>query len=210
MMSATDTGMRSMRATSTPPCTSARTTSAALFVPSHGTTRAKPAPRAVSPGQLCGFGEHSPLEELTQRGHHVTAQPGAEAVAREVRAEVGRASHGQQPPAIQHTHAVAQLHGFVGAVRRQDHGATRLLPHEARHEPPELPRRDRIEAARRLVEQQHARSAQQRTRDQEPLAHPDENSPTIFSPVSVISTSSSTSLMRAVRAAPRRPSSAAK
>ena len=77
----------------------------------------------------------------------------------------------QNSSLVQDCHTVAQLERFVGAVRREQHRATKTPADLLTQEIAELPGRHRIEAPRRLVQQQNLRFWNERAADQKPLLH---------------------------------------
>jgi hypothetical protein len=76
---------------------------------------------------------------------------------------------GQQPPAVQDRHAVADLLDLRQQVGAEQHGRpTRLLFEDQRGD---LGRADRVDAGRRLVEDQYRGFGHQRLREPDALEH---------------------------------------
>ena len=86
----------------------------------------------------------------------------------QARDQLGRRALRDDPAVVHDRDAVAETLGLLHVVRRQQDGAPGGL--EARDVLPELQAALRVEARRRLVEEEHLRIARQRAGDREPLA----------------------------------------
>src|SRR4051794_22988724 len=82
------------------------------------------------------------------------------AVAGRAGAERGGRALGDEPPLLDDRHAIAQGLGLVEVVRRQEHRLAELL--ERAHDVPRRTARCRVEAGRRLVEEDQLRVAHER------------------------------------------------
>src|SRR4051794_11026197 len=88
----------------------------------------------------------------------------------ERRLELGGRAAGAQSPAVHERDPLAELVGLVHVVRREQDRHAALLA-QSRDEIPHGAARDRVEADRRLVEDQHARPVDERLRELEPADH---------------------------------------
>ena len=85
------------------------------------------------------------------------------------RAEGARRLRREQAPAVDERDAVAHGLGFDHVVRRQQDRPPLAL--QLADQVPELARRERVHAGRRLVEEEHARVAHQAAREVQSLLH---------------------------------------
>ena len=91
-------------------------------------------------------------------------------------AELSRADRAADPttsrrPRSSTAHPVAEFERLFGVVRREQHRAALAAADLLAQKRAERARQNRIEPARRLVEQQNLRSRNERSRDQQPLLH---------------------------------------
>ena len=118
-------------------------------------------------GAACTAGR--PAQCVRRAGRPAPSREGEldDVLAAEPGDQLGRRAQGDHLAVIDDRHPVAQPLGLVHVVRRQQDGPA--LGAEAADDVPELPARLRVEAGRRLVEEQQLRVADQGAGHRQPL-----------------------------------------
>src|SRR5690606_24811690 len=80
--------------------------------------------------------------------------------------QLGNRSRCQHTPSVEDGHPVAQVEGLLRAVGGEKHGAPLACYEFLAQELPKAPRGERVQATGWLVQKQHLRPTEKRTRDQ--------------------------------------------
>jgi hypothetical protein len=209
MMSAALTGTRSTRATSTPAATSARTTSAAPSCP-FGTTIEYSRQSPSWPARTVADAT-TPIAASRSSAGSAPAPSHARSVSRATSA----LSSAGCPTASSRPRSSTPIRSQSSSASSVECVASTTVPFVCSRRSRARKRRNwRADTGSRLRVGSSSSSTRGEPRRARAMSSrwriPEENSPTIFSPVSVSSTCSSTSAIRASRSPPRSPSSAAK